>query len=97
MKYPYRLKEIRNTLGLALQEVALLMGKNCEDKLTEWEGGLRMPSGLNFIRLSEIHGVRVHELYPHKAHENGHYQFKLFAINCKAFLSFSNAIKSDLK
>ncbi|MBA4850474.1 helix-turn-helix transcriptional regulator [Emticicia sp. BO119] len=64
MKYPNRLKEIRNSLGLTLQQVADRMDKKCIDRLSEWERGINMPSVLNLITLLKIYEVSIEEIYP---------------------------------
>lgn len=69
MKYNNRLRELRFSKGLTLWQVAKLFDKNCEDRISEWERGLRMPSALNLIRLCEIYESQLHELYPKKIQE----------------------------
>ena len=64
MKYPNRLKEIRNNLGLTLQQVATRMDKKCIDRLSEWERGTNMPSVINLITLLKIYNVSIEEIYP---------------------------------
>lgn len=64
MRYPNRLKELRITKGLTQKEVAAFMGKQCEDRLSEWERGKNMPSVLNLLKLSGIYKVPIQEIYP---------------------------------
>lgn len=63
MKYPNRLKEFRKMKGLTLEQVAVLMGKKCEDRLSEWERGLHMPNVTNLLKLSGIYGVSTNDIY----------------------------------
>ena len=44
MNYDNRLKQIRLSKGLTIKQVADRMGKQCEDRISEWEQGLNMPS-----------------------------------------------------
>ncbi|MBA4850473.1 helix-turn-helix transcriptional regulator [Emticicia sp. BO119] len=64
MKYPNRLKEIRNNLGLTLQQVATRMDKKCIDRLSEWEQGTNILSVLNLTTLLKIYKVSIEEISP---------------------------------
>lgn len=63
MKYPNRLKEFRIQKGLTQKQVAALMGKQCEDRLSEWEQGKNMPNVTNLLKLSGVYGVSMNEIY----------------------------------
>lgn len=69
MKYHNRLREFRLSKGLTLWQVAKLFDKRCEDRLSEWERGLRMPNVLNLLKLCEIYEKTLQEIYPKKIEE----------------------------
>jgi len=57
------LKSIRISRGLTQKQVAIFMGKQCEDRISEWEQGKRMPSVQNLLKLCEIYQVTLKDIY----------------------------------
>jgi len=57
------LKAIRISKGLTQKQVASLMEKQCEDRISEWEQGKRMPSVQNLLKLCEIYKASLADIY----------------------------------
>jgi transcriptional regulator with XRE-family HTH domain len=61
--YHNNLKKLRVERNLLQKDVATLLGLHCQDRLSHWEVGRSYPSVPNLIRLCEIYGVPLNELY----------------------------------
>lgn len=65
IKYPNnRLKELRKARGLVQGQVAIHLGRQCEDRICRWEQGTSAPNLENLFHLAAIYEVYPHELYP---------------------------------
>lgn len=57
------LKALRNRAGYTQQQVAKLLGKNIQDRLSHWERGTAIPSIQNILALCKLYKVSVEEIY----------------------------------
>jgi len=58
------LKTIRIRAGYTQKQVAELLGKDMENRLSRWERGNAAPSVLNLFKLSKLYRVSCEEMYP---------------------------------
>lgn len=63
MKYQNNLREYRIKAGLTQKQVAVMLGMQCEDRLSHWERGQAMPSVINLMKLTAIYNVVAEKLY----------------------------------
>ncbi len=57
------LKQLRVERGYSQQKLAELVGLKCQNRLSRWEKGVAVPSLQNLVRLSQIYGVLLTDLY----------------------------------
>jgi DNA-binding XRE family transcriptional regulator len=60
--FPMRLRELRNKLGLSQTMLASLVGKN-QRTYSTWETGRQEPSMDDIVRLSELFGCSIDDLF----------------------------------
>jgi len=58
-----RLKELRMSLGLRQEDVAMQLGIECTDRLSHWEKGKAMPNVVNLLKLSILYDTAPEKLY----------------------------------
>lgn len=60
---PNRLRKHRKLMGYTQKDVALLLGVNATDRISQWEQGVTFPNVINLIKLSIIFHVFPTDLY----------------------------------
>ena len=60
---PNRLRKHRKLMGYTQKEVAVLLGVNATDRISQWEQGLTLPNAVNLIKLSLVYHVFPTDLY----------------------------------
>jgi transcriptional regulator with XRE-family HTH domain len=70
VKQPNNLRKFRNERGLLQKDVARLLGLQCEDRISHWEKGYRVPSLKNLMKLCALYQAPLHELYPYEMIDN---------------------------
>lgn len=58
------LKAIRHQNGYTQKQVAELLGKDIENRLSFWEAGKAVPSVLNLFKLCRLYKVTAEDVYP---------------------------------
>jgi len=61
--YQNNLKNLRTARGLKQKDVAVLLGLHCQDRLSHWETGRSMPNIPDLLKLCDIYGVGLSDLY----------------------------------
>jgi transcriptional regulator with XRE-family HTH domain len=64
VKYPNRLRELREARGWKQIEVALLLGFKCEDRISRWEHGTMVPHLTNLLKLTYLFNTSLEDIYP---------------------------------
>lgn len=57
------LKALRIKAGYTQQQVAKLLGKNIQDRLSHWERGTATPSIKNLLALGKLYNVAIEDMY----------------------------------
>ncbi len=60
---PNRLRKLRRHFGYSRKQVAFLIGIANPSDVTQWEHGLKLPSGINLLKLSALYRTSCNELY----------------------------------
>ena len=64
-KYPNKLKECREKVGLKQGDVSLLLGfGDSQDRICKWEKGVGLPNIPNLIKLARLYNIPPQDLYP---------------------------------
>lgn len=61
---PNNLKECRLKCGYTQKEIAKLLGKEIENRLSRWEKGIAIPNVFNLLKLCKLYNAKVEEIYP---------------------------------
>lgn len=62
-KYPNKLKELRNLKKMKLREVTAYLNLKSENRLCRWERGQSYPNVKNLMKLCNLYGVGLHQVY----------------------------------
>lgn len=62
-RFPNRLKQFRDIVGLTKKDVSFMLGFKNANRITRWERGDASPGIAHLVRLSLIYGVLINELY----------------------------------
>jgi transcriptional regulator with XRE-family HTH domain len=57
------LKNLRIKQGFTQKQVAELLDLDCENRISRWENDQAMPSLKNLLRLANLYGVKLDQLY----------------------------------
>ena len=58
------LKAARVPCGYTQKQVAQLLGKDIENRLSRWEQGSAVPSVINLLQLCQLYSVKSDDIYP---------------------------------
>jgi transcriptional regulator with XRE-family HTH domain len=61
--YKNNLKKLTLERNLTQQDVAQLLGHKYQDRISRWEQGQSVPHIKNLLKLSEVFGVPINDLY----------------------------------